>query len=359
LERGLRLIEGLPFGRELRGQLGEQLALTRRMELADELHALAEEVRVLFAASDVPPARRALIGERCEALWQRRAAIAKSLGVTRGSGTHATGDSARGADAAAADLQDVALFAADVRAARSPADAVRMLDEAEAMFGTSAVLAHRRELLGGSAPPAPARQTPPAPGTAWGHAVLGRSYLAAGDLSRAWPELTAALQCDPGGKWPNFYYGLCAFRLGRHDEAVAAFSVCVGTSPDLAGCFYNRGLAYAALGRDEQALRDYDRALQLDPAHAAAALNRGMLHYGRGQFDRAAADLALALQHGADAATVHYDLALVHRAAKQPGLAADHAALALEQNPAHPQARQLLDALRRETAATSAGAGAR
>jgi eukaryotic-like serine/threonine-protein kinase len=223
---------------------------------------------------------------------------------------------------------------------------VRMLDEAEAMFGGSPVLAHRRELLGSSASPPAAPPAPPAPSTAWGHATLGRSYLASGDLSRASSELSRALQLDPGGKWPNFYYGLCAFRLGRHEEAVAAFSVCIGASPDVAGCFYNRGLAYAALGREEQALRDYDRALQLDPAHAAAALNRGMLHYGRGHFDPAAADLALALNNGADPATVHYDLALIHRAAKHSGLAADHAARALEHDPAHSQARELLQSLR-------------
>ena len=67
--------------------------------------------------------------------------------------------------------------------------------------------------------------------------------------------------------------------------------MCIGTAPDIAGCYYNRALAYAALDRPGQALQDYDRALALDPAHATAALNRGMLHYQLGRPAGALADL--------------------------------------------------------------------
>ena len=53
-------------------------------------------------------------------------------------------------------------------------------------------------------------------------------------------------------------------------EGQAAFSVCLGTAPDSAACFYNRALAYAASGHSEEARRDVERALQLDPAHEQA-----------------------------------------------------------------------------------------
>jgi tetratricopeptide (TPR) repeat protein len=147
-------------------------------------------------------------------------------------------------------------------------------------------------------------------------------------------------------RWPNFYYGLCAHRLGRHEEAVAAFSVCIGAAPEAAGCYYNRALAYAGLGQTDQALADYDRVLKLDPTHAAAALNRGMLHFEAGNMDRARADLQRALDNGGDPATVHYDLALVHSAANEPAAALHHATEALRANPGHEPARHLLEALR-------------
>ena len=121
-----------------------------------------------------------------------------------------------------------------------------------------------------------------------------------------------------------FLRGECPVRREPHhdvvmvtgyDEAVADFSVCIGTAPGLAGCFYNRALAYAASGRSQQAMRDYDRALQIDPAHASAALNRSMLHFQQGHLEQARADLRSALASGADPAAVHHDIALVDAAA--------------------------------------------
>jgi len=162
-----------------------------------------------------------------------------------------------------------------------------------------------------------------------------------GDLPRAAEQLAAALELDPAGRWSNFYYGLCAYRMSRYDDAVTAFSVCIGAAPNVTGCYYNRALAYAALGRPSQALHDYDRTLELDPAHAAAALNRGMLRYEQKQFAEAIADLRLALEHGADPATVHYDLALICMAANEPTVALENVQLALQHNPEHQQARQL------------------
>jgi eukaryotic-like serine/threonine-protein kinase len=149
----------------------------------------------------------------------------------------------------------------------------------------------------GSPAPSP-RAAPPAPRTAWEHGALGRAFLRSGDLPDASRELAAALELDPGGRWTNFYYGLCAYRTGHYEDAVTAFSVCIGTAPDSAGCFNNRALARAALHHDDEALHDFDRALQLDPGHADAALNRGMLHLRQGRLDRARADLALAAEHG-------------------------------------------------------------
>ena len=77
------------------------------------------------------------------------------------------------------------------------------------------------------------------------------------------PAVACRVRLEPEGLWPNFAWGQCAYRLQHYDDAVAAFSVCVGAAPGLAESYFNRALAYAALGRVEPAVADYDRALQL------------------------------------------------------------------------------------------------
>jgi tetratricopeptide (TPR) repeat protein len=133
-------------------------------------------------------------------------------------------------------------------------------------------------------------------------------------LQRAAEELEQAVRLEPQGLWPNFYQGLCAYRLGRHTDAVASYSVCIGAAPQAASCFHNRALAFDALGRPEQALRDYDQALRLDPALADAALNRGALHYRAKRYDAAIADLRRAQELGSDPVVVAFDLLLVNLA---------------------------------------------
>jgi tetratricopeptide (TPR) repeat protein len=127
-------------------------------------------------------------------------------------------------------------------------------------------------------------------------------------------SLQQAVRIQPQDLWPNFYQGVCASRLGRHEEAVIADSVCIGAAPKAANCFYNRALALGSLGRLDQALRDYDTALRLDSAMANAALNRGVLHYRAKRYDAAMADLCRASELGANPEVVRFNRSLVNRA---------------------------------------------
>jgi len=351
-ERGLALAKNLPFHGSLERELREQLATAKQLQLTQQLHHLADEIRVLYGADFIPPARLQSVASQSEAFWQKRDVVLNVLGTPRN--TELTSD-----------LMDIAIFAAElrVRLSGNPASAeghqqaLKLLDKAETLFGPNPVLEHERRinrlaagLTNGSAPPMPGR-------TAWEHYALGRAFLGSNELPRAAAELAAALSLEPAGRWPNFYYGLCAYRMGRYEEAITAFSVCIGTAPNVAGYFYNRALAHAALGHAEQALHDYDRALQIDPRHAASALNRGVLHFQQSHYDRAIADLDPALRCGANPATVHYDLALVQRAAGNPSGALQQVRQALEHDPAHEAARRLLDTLELNTSKSDAGSG--
>jgi Flp pilus assembly protein TadD len=143
---------------------------------------------------------------------------------------------------------------------------------------------------------------------------------------------------QPEGSWPNFYRGLCCYRQHRYREAVLSFSVCIGASPRVPACWFNRALSCAALGDVEQAMRDYQTAFRLDPSLAVAALNCGILHFEAGRYAAAETHLRSALKAGADPATVYFNLALVFRATHNLSAALESIAQALRYNPRRAEA---------------------
>lgn len=270
--RGSSLAQGLPFQEQLKRDLQQQLEAARRLQLVQQTHELAEQVRRLPGMDSVPAARLNSLSGKCRELWNRRAVLMQ-------------GDSGPLDAQLESDVKDIAIFAAMLSARTAEGasaeqagliDAIYLIDEAEATFGASAVLEYeRRRCRVALGLPAQDVQRPGVAAlSAWEHCALGRARLEAGDLRGAAEELAAARAIEPGGLWANYYYGLCAYRLGKYEEAVTALSVCIGAEPDFADCFYNRGLAYAALGRQQDAIQDYRRALTLEPDHPAkAAIN--------------------------------------------------------------------------------------
>jgi tetratricopeptide (TPR) repeat protein len=104
----------------------------------------------------------------------------------------------------------------------------------------------------------------------------------------------------PQDFWPNFYRGLCSFRLRRFEDAVADFRAALAIDPGSAVAHFNRALAYDALGRADLAYRGYSRAIELAPGMAAARLNRGILCYKTGRNAEAVADFDIGLGAGPD-----------------------------------------------------------
>ena len=263
-QRGLSLIENLPLRRELSQKLREHRAAAKRLIHADQLHQLADQIRVLFGSDSLPPARLRPLAKLCDEFWNQRSQVVASLNAER-DGNIAT------------DLLDVAIFAADVpvrlaSAADAPAarlTALKTLDEAESLLGHSPVLDYQRRVYRGDRD-AVDLESISSRRTAWDHYALGRALLNANQLEHAAEELRAGVTIAPAGLWPNFYFGVCAHRLGQHDQAVAAFSVGIGASPHLAACFHNRALAHAALGNTAAAHRDQQQARELDPTLAAS-----------------------------------------------------------------------------------------
>lgn len=92
-------------------------------------------------------------------------------------------------------------------------------------------------------------------------------------------SLYAALSAEraEGGSKPRmmtqYHKGWALAELGRHKEAVEAFTEGIPDQPDYAYVYWRRGLAHEALGNKELASRDFERCAQLliDKREAASA----------------------------------------------------------------------------------------
>jgi serine/threonine protein kinase len=335
--RGIGLLEHIPFQEDLRDELVENLSIARRDQAIEELHLVADRIRMLGSEAIASPRDLQSLERACRACWDRRQEIGQRLGgAPDANGLHRQ---------VHADLLDLAILWTDlhVRSASPGAtamartEALQVLDQAEVLFGSSAALTReRRKHIGTASGVEPTSQlVESTPQNAWEHYDQGRALLQSttglpGDtwfalvravlLVQAKREFERAAGMDPQGLWPNYYLGLCDFQLGRYDEAIAAFSVGIGLNSKLAHCFYHRALCWSSVGRIEQAVSDYGEAIRLEESHdetrchsllAAATLNRGMLLSRLGRHELAIEDLKRAQTFGAPTATVHYDSALI------------------------------------------------
>lgn len=349
---GQERIDGIPFQERLQYALEQQTRLAQQGQTALELHTLADRVRLLFNAPMVSGPESRAFAARCRSAWDARRLVLRD---------HPP-ENAELAARQQADLLDLAILCADLRVrlaepaevADARTDGLKVLAEAEAVFGPSPVLYRERQAYAAAlgqteaaraAGEAAARL---APRNAWEHYATGRQLLRAGDVKGALPELEEAVRLRPQDFWPNFLLAGCYYRLGQPLDAAEVYRVCISlTSQESqrAECYYNRGLAHSAAENVPAALRDFDEALRLDHSLGAAALNRGILRYKAKRYDSALTDFREALKNGAEAAACHYHMALVHVARENRNLARESVREALKLDPGHKAAAELLKQL--------------
>jgi tetratricopeptide (TPR) repeat protein len=341
----------MPGDGELAGELKAVLeqaenarAHAEKVRSLHDLHQLADRVRFLGGTDALPRTGLPELEQSCRALWERRHQV---LSWLAGEGL------ATEREQTSRDLLDLVVFWAALHVRLAPSDGLpsaraevmQMLTEAETLLGDSPLLRQeRRTYAVAIGRTVPMKNGRPAQ-TAWEHCCLGRALLNSDDLEGAAEHLRLAVRMEPGGLWPNFYAGLCAARQGRHEDAVIAFSTCIGVRPDSAVLFVNRALALEELERPAQALADYDRALEREPALAVVWLRRGLLRLRQKQAAEAVSDLRHALDNGADPATTCYHLARAHLAANERDAARERLRQALGLDPQHADARALLQQL--------------
>lgn len=357
MERGRTVARAIPFHSGLANELDRRLDMAEKGRAAadcatatGELHRLIDRLRYLHGAETAPTGALGRLEAACRDLWNHRQRIVNRLALGR---TPDINPVVRN------DLLDLAILWAELQVRLAPATemessrqkALAILAAAEELFGPNPVINAERKHYGQVADVATPRPNGAAD-TAWEHYALGRALLRSGELAQAEKEMQKALELEAHGLWPNFYMGLCAFRLGRYADAALAYSVCIGTAPEAASCYYNRALAFSAQGMREQAIRDYDRALRYDPSLAAAAMNRGMLHYEAKRFAEALDDLKRAQSLGADPAAVSFNLALIHLARGERGTALKELHRALFLKADQPTIRALIHSIEKQERAS-------
>jgi tetratricopeptide (TPR) repeat protein len=299
LQRGLDLAAPLADGDEHKRALKAELQQVLREQTAAELRGLVDVLRFRYGLSPPADEEAEVLFRRGQQIWERRARLWQP-----GEGGPYRDQETR--EKVRTDLLDLAALLADLRLHwRSAAGgrnearraAAQILHDAKQQFGPSPAVSRELSIYEGrqSRTVGEAAQIDATPvRTAWEHYDLGRSYLRSGEHARAAAEFQQSVELHPGEFWPRFFQGICAYRLGRYQEALTALEVCVALMPETAECYYDRGKVYEALEQPEQAMNDYTHALARNPAFFDAALNRGILAFRAGRHDAALNDFACA-----------------------------------------------------------------
>jgi serine/threonine protein kinase/Flp pilus assembly protein TadD len=318
LDRGLDLAAPLLDQDPQKRALKTELQRVLFEQAAAELHTLVNLLRFRSGISPPDDNEAEVLYRRGRQVWNRRSLLLRHPGGVR--------PDQKAEQTIHIDLLDLATVLADLRVhggtngANSEAvrEAARILRDAEQQFGPSPALC--RDLRAYNQLPGRtevAASAVPSPRTAWEHYDLGRSFLRTGEHARAAEEFRLAVDQEPGEFWLHFFEAVCADRLGRYQDALAALNICVALAPGTAECYYDRAKVHEALGQLHLAERDYARALELNPRFSDAALNRATLAFRAGRYSEAIADLEYARKTAAGPRAlglIAYNLALVHAA---------------------------------------------
>jgi len=220
------------------------------------------------------------------------------------------------------------------------------------------------------------------------HYSLGKAYALQGRLDEALAQFQKAVAIEPGNVVALNNEGNILLQRGQWAAASARFRSVLEIQPDNAPAHGNLGYALAQMGAVDDALAHLRRAVELQPRNASAHNNLGSLLLRQARFTEAAAQFQTALQIEPDSVEARSNLGSALLAAgrfteavpqfraavaRQPDSAALHCNLgialrreghrdealreletAVRLKPDYAEARNQLEALRAELAATNA-----
>jgi len=169
-------------------------------------------------------------------------------------------------------------------------------------------------------------------------------YEQQGKFAEAAAQYQKALERDPRSRVALIGYGRLLHREGKLEEAIGTYRRALTVRGHDAVVLNDLGLCHARRGEMQLAVQALSAAVQLDPQSALYRNNIATTLVEMGQAD----DALHHLRAVHDPAGAHYNLGYLLLRRGETTLAADHFRLALRENPAMPQAAQMLAHLDRQ-----------
>jgi pentatricopeptide repeat protein len=108
------------------------------------------------------------------------------------------------------------------------------------------------------------------------------------------------------------YYGNVLDKLGRKEEAMAAYKKAVELDPIYAEAHTNLGILYNEFGRTEEALKFHKKAISIKPAFAEPYNNSGIIYFRLGKHEEAISSYKRAVEIKPDFAIVYNNMAVAY-----------------------------------------------
>jgi predicted Zn finger-like uncharacterized protein len=128
------------------------------------------------------------------------------------------------------------------------------------------------------------------------HKALGEIAMSRGEYDAAYAAFQKALSLDSGDTRARFLGATALTRLGRFDEALAAFATVGETDKDFPGLAVERGRLFEESGKNEQALKEYEAALAKSPEDPEVMIRVGCSRVVAGRSSEAREILEKALK---------------------------------------------------------------
>jgi tetratricopeptide (TPR) repeat protein len=140
------------------------------------------------------------------------------------------------------------------------------------------------------------------------HKALGEIAMSRGEYEAAYAAFQKALSLDSGDTRARFLGATALTRLGRFDEALAAFATVSETDKDFPGLAVERGRLFEESGKNDQALKEYEAALAKSPDDPDVMIRVGCSRVVAGKSADAQEILEKALKVRPRSAEVNYCL---------------------------------------------------